>query len=79
MSDLYVCLQPCMTRARKFLEIKYSEISSEVSLGQKQSRSSYMACGMLYLIWLSMYAFVKPANIEFPREKVLRLAEKQMG
>ena len=39
-------------------------------LGQKQSGSSYMACGSNF--WLSMYAFTKPADFEFSREKVLR-------
>ena len=29
--------------------------------------------------WLSMYAFPKPGDIEFLREKVLRLTEQQVG
>ena len=49
---------------KKFIEIRCSEIAPETILGQK---------------WLSMYAFAKPADFEFPHEKVLRLAEQQMG
>ena len=33
---------------RKFLEIRCSEIASEAILGQKQSRSSYMAREILH-------------------------------
>ena len=47
------------------------EIASEVVLGQKQSNSSYMAHGVLHLGY--------PADFEFPREKVLRLAKQQVG
>ena len=36
---------------RRFLEIRRSMIASEAILGQKQSRSSYMACGVLHLIF----------------------------
>ena len=36
---------------RRFLEIRCSMIASEAILGQKQSRSSYMACGVLHLIF----------------------------
>ena len=60
---------------RKFLEIRCSEIVSEAILGQKQSRSSYMACGTFHPI----FGFAKPADFEFPREKVLSLAEQQVG
>ena len=35
---------------RTFLEIRCSEIASEAILGQKQSRSSYMARGVLHPI-----------------------------
>ena len=86
MSDLYICMQPCKTRGRdlgacsprKFLEIRCSEIASEAILGQKQSRNTWI---VEYCIQFGchVYAFVKPADIEFPREKVLRLAEKQIG
>ena len=49
---------------------------SEVILGQKQSHRSsvcYMACRPIY-----MYAFAKPADIEYPLEKALRLTEQQV-
>ena len=63
-------------------EIKCSEIGSEAILGQKQSRTSsisHMARRVLLSnFWLSMYAFAKPADIEFPRGKVLRLTEQQV-
>ena len=67
-----------------FLEIRCPEIASDAILGQKQHRSSsvrYMARGVLYPInfWLSMYAFAKPADIKFPREKVLWLTAQQVG
>ena len=55
-------------------EIRSSEIVCEAILGQKQSRSSYMACSVMHPI--SMYAFAKPADFEFPLQKVLRLAEQ---
>ena len=60
---------------RKFLvlEIGCSEIASEAILEQKQSRSSsvhYMA-RIVSNFWLSMYAFAKPTDIKFPREKAL--------
>ena len=66
---------------RKFLEIRCSEMASEAILGQSQSRSSYMARRVLYPcnFWLSMYAFAKPAEIEFLREKVLRLGRTAGG
>ena len=39
-----------------------------------------MAHGVLIVFnfWLSMYVFTKPADFEFSREKVLRLAKQQM-
>ena len=66
---------------RKFFEIRYSEIASEAILGQKQSFSSYMACRVLYPIFgcPCMYAFAKPTDFEFSREKVLRLALETAG
>ena len=64
----------------KFSEIRCSEIVSEAILGQKQSRSSYMTRRNIAPdFWLSMYALVKPADFDFPREKVLVLAEQQVG
>ena len=58
------------------------EIASEAILGQKQSSSyMYMARGALHLIFgcPRAYAFAIPADFEFPREKVLRLTEQQVG
>ena len=66
-----------MPPPRKFLEIRCSEITSDAILGQKQGRSSCMACGVLHPI--SMYAFAKPADFQFPQQKVLRLVEQQVG
>ena len=37
--------------ARKFLGIRYSEVASEAILGQKESRSSYTARGVLHPIF----------------------------
>ena len=64
-----------------FLEIRSSEIVSDAILGQKQSRSSYMAHGSSISshFWLSMHAFPKAADFKFPRKKVLSLAEQQVG
>ena len=65
MSDLYVRMQPR-------LGVRRFEIASEAILGQKQSRSSYMARGVLHPIFgCPCMRFVKPADVEFPREKVL--------
>ena len=62
------------------LEIRCSEIASEAILGHRQSHSSYTARGVLHPIFgcPRSYAFAKPADFEFPREKVLRLAEQQV-
>ena len=62
----------------KFLEIRCSEIASEAILGQKQSHS-YMVRGVIHpKFWLSMYAFAKPVDFEFPLEKVLSFAGQQV-
>ena len=61
---------------RKFLEIRCSEIASEAILGQKQNRIA---------TWLAEYCIqflavhVRICDFEFPQEKVLKLAEQQMG
>ena len=49
MSDVYACMykQACKTRGSG--GIRRSEIASEAILGQKQSRSSYMAPGVLFV------------------------------
>ena len=53
---------------RKILEIWCSEIASKAILGQMQSRSSYMAHGVLYLSSaVPVYAFAKPADFEFSK------------
>ena len=65
---------------RKFLDIRCSQIASEAILEQKQSRSSYIARGVLHLLfWLSMYAFAKPADFEFLRAKVLYKVGRTAG
>ena len=55
-----------------FLEIRCSEVASGAIFGQKQSRSSYYFIQFLAVL----HAFAKPADLKFPREKVLRLAEQ---
>ena len=52
-------------------EIFRNEVASGAIFGQKQSRSSYQFLAVLH-------AFAKPADLKFPREKVLRLAELQV-
>ena len=57
MSDVYDChkhgrvgsLGACSNR--KILEIRCSEVTSEANFGQKQTRSSYMARGVLHPIF----------------------------
>ena len=54
MHDACVCMHASMTRGVWGMfpqEIRCSEIASEEILGQKQSRSSYMACGVLHPIY----------------------------
>ena len=64
---------------RNCLEIRCSEIA----LRPFWDRSRAMIATWLevYCIqfWLSIFAFAKPADIEFPRAKVLRLAEQEVG
>ena len=64
------------------LEIRCSEIASEAILGHRQSHSSYTARRVTVLHPIfgcpRMHAFAKPADLEFPREKALRLAEQQV-
>ena len=61
-------------------EISCSESASEAILGQKQSRSSYIARRNIQSnFWLYMYALVMPVDFEFLREKELRLAEQEVG
>ena len=43
--------------ARKILEIRCSEIVSEAILGQKQSRSDYLARGVLHPIFFFFFFF----------------------
>ena len=58
-------VKACSTR--KYLEIRCSEIPSESITAQKQSCSAYLA-------W-----FAKPAQIIFPSEKALQLAEADLA
>ena len=74
----YISKQACKTMGsgdappRKFLKIRCSEIASGVIFGQKKSLSSY------YFIQFSavLHAFAKPADLKFPREKILKLAKQ---
>ena len=51
---------------------------SEVILRQKQNLSSYMARRVLHLILaVRIFAFAKPAEIEFPRRKAQWLANSR--
>ena len=75
MDVLMVCMQDhagglgaCFLR--KFLEIRCSEIASEVILGQKQSGVLHHSWSIASNFWLSTYAFALPADFEFPRQKV---------
>ena len=54
---------------RKILEIRYFEIASEAILGQKQSRSSYMARRVLHPIigCPSMYLLSQLTSIFYER------------
>ena len=63
-------------------DIRFSEISSETILGQKQSyQDSYMTCGVLHPIFgcPCMHLLHKPADIKFSQEKILWLTEQQVG
>ena len=60
-------------------EIRCSGIASEAIFGQLQSCSSYMASGVLHPIFGCPCMHSNPADFEFPQEKVLRLAEQQVG
>ena len=87
MDVCHVCMYTYMPKHARLgglgasLEIRCSEIASEAILGQKQSRSSYMARGVLHPIFgcPRMDYFAVPADLEFPRKKVLRLTKQQVG
>ena len=51
MSDLYEYLGACMGPQEILRESRCSEIVSVAILGQKRSRSSYMACGVFHPIF----------------------------
>ena len=55
---------------QEIFEIRCSEIVSVVILGQKQSRSSYMARGYIHPIFgfPCLHLLAKTVDIEFPRE-----------
>ena len=75
----YISKQACRVWGdappRKCLDIRCSEIASGGIFGQKQSCSSYYFIQFLAVL----HAFAKPADFKFPQEKVLRLAEQQVG
>ena len=58
-------------------EIRCSEIASEAILGQKYSHTSYLARGVLHLIFSCprMHLLYKPADLNFP---VLLFSEQQV-
>ena len=62
---------------QEILEIRCSEIASEAILGQKQSRSSYMARGVLHPIFGCPRMYLL-SQLTSNREKVLRLTEQQV-
>ena len=62
-----------------FLEIRCSEIVSEAILGQKQSRSSYMARGVLHPICDCHACMHLLSQLTSNFGKVLRLAEQHVG
>ena len=59
---------------RNFVEIRYSEIASEAIFGLRVHGLQSIVSNF----WLSIYAFSKPADIEFPQKKVVWLAEQQI-
>ena len=54
---------------QEFLEIRRSEIASDAILGQKQSRSSYMARGVLYPIFGFQRMRAKPDDFDFQERR----------
>ena len=55
-------------------EIRCSEIASEAILGQKLSRSSYMARGVLHpIFWLSIACGVADGDREYICQKSIQL------
>ena len=60
-------------------EIRFSEIASEAIFGQKQSAVLHGSWSIASKFWLSMYAFAKPADFKFPREKVLSWQNSRWG
>ena len=77
MMCMYACKHGRLGGSGACLEIRCSEIASEVILGQKQIRivAAWLADYCIY----SIYLFAKPADIKFPRKIVLRLAQHQVG
>ena len=62
---------------QEIFEIKYSEIVSEVILGQKQIRSSYMARGYIHpILGFPCLHLLRQLTSNF-HEKVLSLAKQQ--
>ena len=56
-------------------EIRRSEIASEAIFGaEAEPQQLHGLWSYISNFWLSMYAFDKTADFEFPREKVLCLA-----
>ena len=67
---------------KKYFDIRCSEIASEAILGQKQSHMAATWLTEYCIHFLAVHIcinFAKPADIEFPREMILQLAEQQVG
>ena len=55
---------------RKFLEIRSSKIASGAILEQKQNKALHGLRSISSNFWFSTYAFAKPNDFGFPKEKV---------
>ena len=71
---------------RKILEIRCSDIASEAIWDKTRAVVAIYIYIYIYIhgsrsIVLPVYVCIcyKPADLEFPRERVLRLAEQQVG
>ena len=53
---------------------------SDIMVYTSQARSQdFQKGGYMDVLMVCMHAFAKQADFEFPREKVLRLGEQQVG
>ena len=68
-----------MLPQENFREIRCSEIASEVIWDRSRAVVAIWLVEYCIQFLAVTYAFAKPASFEFPREKVLRLPEQQVG